>query len=37
MWLRLYGCLSDARNEKVNHRNNRLFRPGAFTTPLFHF
>src|SRR5699024_1889567 len=22
---------------KVNHRNNRLFRPGAFTTPLFHF
>ncbi|EFJ65724.1 hypothetical protein HMPREF9547_03078, partial [Escherichia coli MS 175-1] len=33
----LSGCLSDARNEKVNHRNNPLLRPGAFTTPLFHF
>ncbi len=23
--------------KKVNHRNNLLLRPGAFTTPLFHF
>ncbi|EGB86175.1 hypothetical protein HMPREF9542_04404, partial [Escherichia coli MS 117-3] len=37
LWLRLYGCLSDARNEKVTLQNNLLLRPGAFTTPLFHF
>ncbi|OWS82654.1 toxin of the YeeV-YeeU toxin-antitoxin system, partial [Escherichia coli] len=37
MWLRLSGCLSDARNEKVNHQNNLLLRPGVFTTPLSHF
>ncbi|MXF14119.1 toxin of the YeeV-YeeU toxin-antitoxin system, partial [Escherichia coli] len=37
MWLRLSGCLSDARNEKVNHQNNLLLRPGVFTTPLPHF
>ncbi|EFN8469684.1 toxin of the YeeV-YeeU toxin-antitoxin system, partial [Escherichia coli] len=37
MWLHLSGCLSDVRNEKVNHRNNPLLRPGVFTTPLSHF
>ncbi|PPW22255.1 toxin of the YeeV-YeeU toxin-antitoxin system, partial [Escherichia coli] len=37
MWLRLSGCLSDARNENVNHRNNPLLQPGVFTTPLSRF
>ena len=37
MWLRLSGCLSDARNEKLTLQNSLLLRPGVFTTPLFHF
>ncbi|VFS17953.1 antitoxin of the YeeV-YeeU toxin-antitoxin system; CP4-44 prophage [Escherichia coli] len=37
LWLRLSGCLSDARNEKLTLQNSLLLRPGVFTTPLFHF
>ncbi|MEC6445642.1 hypothetical protein VXS70_19655, partial [Escherichia coli] len=37
LWLRLSGCLSDARNEKLTRQNSLLLRPGVFTTPLFHF
>lgn len=37
LWLRLSGCLSDARNENVNQQDNPLLRPGAFITPLSHF
>ncbi|HAH3337942.1 TPA: toxin of the YeeV-YeeU toxin-antitoxin system, partial [Escherichia coli] len=29
MWLRLSGCLSDARNEKLTLQNSLLLRPGA--------
>ena len=37
LWLRLSGCLSDARNKNVNHQDNPLLQPGTFITPLSHF